>query len=505
MEVNSDKFKDKMESIEDFFAYWLNSVIKRWLKLSYKCLKRIIKVVLMYLDITTDFILLGIVMIALDGTEYHENIFAYQVALILFLSIIIPLLMSAIMVAVKTPLVLLRAKQWKIASDSKVQLAIAGTITFLSFPFVPAIIIIGSENANDERKALKSKNQTTAELARPSILEKFQYLTDYVKECKSALLIFKRFEMSLELVVQMSIHLMMVLLGITVYPTESGLQSVFQESEDTTRDSWWYRSGMKGYFQKIETDYNLTIVFFILSVIWSFKTCAKTSIKIKTQSKSFLPLKAQILLFFRYLLLFFIRIGAIVTYYAPYIGLLGILDHYQAETLPLDPKIWCNINSTDDQQYHFWNPLNDQFESVKVSDLFRSNYAKCSDSSVTMYPGYPSTELYTGIKFGRAFGLFWVLYLFYGLTITLIKRCMNSDFRTSSLFEKCMHILETLNSPEAFGDWDMDNDLDVAGHLQKWKNVLKEMVVMVIMQFITNLILLVPLLVTGKKIYLSSY
>ena len=455
----------------------------------------------MYLDITTDFILLGIVMIALDGTEYHENIFAYQVALILFLSIIIPLLMSAIMIVVKTPLVILRAKQWKISCNSRIEVAVARTVIFLSVPFVPAVIIIGSENAKDERKALKSKNQTTTDLARPSVLEKFQYLTDYINECKSALLTFKRFEMSLELIVQMSIHLMMVLLGVTAYPTESGLQSIFQESEDKTSDSWWYRSGMQDHFQKIEKEYHLTIVFFIFSVIWSFKTCAKTSIKIKMESKSFLPTKAKILLFCRYLLLFFIRISAIVTYYAPYIGLLGILDHYQAETLPLDPTIWCNINSTDDQQYHFWNPINDQLESVKVSDLFRSNYANCLDSSDTTYPGYPLTELYTGIRFGRAFGLFWVLYLFYGLTITFIKCCMNADFRTASWIEKCMHILETLNSPEAFGDWDTDNDLDVAGHLQKWKNVLKEMVVMIIMQFITNLILVVPLLVTGKKVY----
>ena len=52
--------------------------------------------------------------------------------------------------------------------------------------------------------------------------------------------------------------------------------------------------------------------------------------------------------------------------------------------------------------------------------------------------------------------------------------------------------------PEVFGDWDSNPDLDIQGHLENWWNVLHEMMVMVVMQFITNMVLLVPFFINGK-------
>ena len=64
--------------------------------------------------------------------------------------------------------------------------------------------------------------------------------------------------------------------------------------------------------------------------------------------------------------------------------------------------------------------------------------------------------------------------------------------------------METLNIPEAFQDWDWDNDLDVDGHLKKWNQTLREMFTMVIMQLVSNVILLLPFFVTGKILSLKS-
>ena len=111
----------------------------------------------------------------------------------------------------------------------------------------------------------------------------------------STQLTIKRNELSLELIVQLSIHLTMVLLSQTDYSLESGLQSIFQESKGTST-TWWYFSGLQAVFQEIEEKYNTNFWFFVFSVVWSFKTCAKTSIKIKTQTKTFLPMSAKLLL-----------------------------------------------------------------------------------------------------------------------------------------------------------------------------------------------------------------
>ena len=62
-----------------------------------------------------------------------------------------------------------------------------------------------------------------------------------------------------------------------------------------------------------------------------------------------------------------------------------------------------------------------------------------------------------------------------------------------------MGLLESINMPESFSDWDADPDLDVAGHLAKWHEVFAEMFIMVMMQMISNLVLLTPFWVLGKN------
>ena len=104
----------------------------------------------------------------------------------------------------------------------------------------------------------------------------------------------------------------------------------------------------------------------------------------------------------------------------------------------------------------------------------------------------PPATLYTGISLGFAFVIFCIMYyLVYALIITLIKYNISSNFKTASISEKLQHIVEAINMPEAYGDWDTDLGLDLDGHLKKWKSVLKEMLIMVLMQCISNMSMLV--------------
>ena len=112
-------------------------------------------------------------------------------------------------------------------------------------------------------------------------------------------------------------------------------------------------------------------------------------------------------------------------------------------------------------------------------------------------PELPPITLYTLISLKTAFILFSIFYVVYGSLLALIKCCINNDFNSSSFGTKFQHIVESVNIPEAYGDWDTDNNLCLNGHLKKWKKVLVEMLVMVMLQFITNICLLIPLLITG--------
>ena len=481
----------------------LNCVITSWLVVTYDKIMTLKKIITTYLDVTNDCILLGAVVATIDSILFGQ--FQFQVALILLMSIIIPMLVSATMIAFTHPFVVLRALPWKklSTSHSTLQLVLIRTITIIGFLFVPALLIVGKDEAIEQRKSLKGKRTKIEDLVKPSVLENCQILTDYINASSSALLTYKKNELSLELIPQLSINLTMLLLSITKYPVQSGLQSIFQDKKETSNPSFWIvQLGLQEFAKTIDESENATIGFFIFSVIWSLKSCAKTSVMIKAEAKSFLPLPAKMLLYLRYIVLYPIRIGVYVAFFSASIGLLGVLNHYHAEISKfLDPDIWCNDNTTTggQQLFHYWDSTTDQFQSVKVADIFQSTYS-CSEGKSPQFLEVPPTTLYTVISFGQAYGLFLGFYVIYGLILTWIKNCMNNDFKMSPKGEKIQHILMTLHCPEAFGDWDSDHDLDVAGHLKKWKSILKESLVMILMQCLSNLILLVPLFVTGKLV-----
>ena len=90
--MKKDNLRANWQTLEDYLAVKLDCTITSWLKITYKGLKRLMSVFISYLDVTTDLILLGTVWAVLaPGTSYLDNQFAYQVAIILLVSIVIPL------------------------------------------------------------------------------------------------------------------------------------------------------------------------------------------------------------------------------------------------------------------------------------------------------------------------------------------------------------------------------------------------------------------------------
>ena len=77
-----------------------------------------------------------------------------------------------------------------------------------------------------------------------------------------------------------------------------------------------------------------------------------------------------------------------------------------------------------------------------------------------------------------AFGLIGVGYLLYGVLLLAIKSCINKGFYEASKIDKLVHITGALNLPEAYGDWDDDNNLSITEHGQRWKAILSEMLLM---------------------------
>ena len=89
-----------------------------------------------------------------------------------------------------------------------------------------------------------------------------------------------------------------------------------------------------------------TLAFLILSILWSFTTSAMTAVKIKMESKNVFPIFPTLLLGVRYLMVSLVRSSCLVSYYAPFLGLMDIMAHHHAEKIPLDSETFKKLKNT---------------------------------------------------------------------------------------------------------------------------------------------------------------
>ena len=126
-----------------------------------------------------------------------------------------------------------------IPSLSSILLAVCALIRtsknkFKSYQLISSFILkncshtISGEKAKETRKTIANKIDSKDPTILISDLDEIEALTKYLNESKLAMLTFKRNELSIELVIQLSVHLIMVCLSQTDFPLESGLQGIFQ-------------------------------------------------------------------------------------------------------------------------------------------------------------------------------------------------------------------------------------------------------------------------------------
>ena len=329
-----------------------------YIKLSYNSLFGFFSIAVAYLDLIFDLILLSTVLTVLGSTIGDYELFSTQIATLLLMSIWIPSSLTALNIILNRPLVLLGPNPWiaeKRSNDdlNKTRILILQIIILVVSPFIPALIIRSEQRANKKRKYLKDQFSTllNEKIVQESTLEEVELITKFLDECRLAMLTFKRQELSIELVIQLSVHLAMVLLSQSNFPVESGLQSIFKSNEKD--------GGSTAKIGKANEDSNKSaaMAFLIISILWSFKTSAMTSIKLKTESKMFMPLVPKLLLGIRYLMVFMTRIKCIVVCFAGVVGLLGILNHHHAERLALSPEIWNTFNTNSKSSWLIWHVL----------------------------------------------------------------------------------------------------------------------------------------------------
>ena len=214
----------------------------------------------------------------------------------------------------------------------------------------------------------------------------------------------------------------------------------------------------------------------MLSVCWSFKTCVSSFLKIHSEQKArMLSGASKLVLALRALLFSVTRIGCVIAFFGPFLGLGDCMAHWHAEGIQLDPELLENLRGPNS----YWDR-----ETVDL-----------------MYREQDYTN-YTLVTLQAAFFIFLGILLLHGIAILILKMNVSSSFKSAARLNKIGHVVESLHVPDVYKDFDVDmnpeEERTPEDYRKSYNSVLKETLWMSSLQTVSNLLLLVPLLVTGE-------
>ena len=425
------------------------------------------------------------------GSMMTPKDFPTGLVALMFLSIVIPLTLSAITMMFRDPTFILGGEAWykyKKNKPSMCRIAIMKIFIFVFYLAMPAILINVREAAKSRLQLwIESKREETKEnKITVAHLRRIRLVNDYLEETRVAFLIFKRNELTLENVLQIFLQGVMVLLSPHYTPhsaTNSGLQSVFKDTGDTNGNGTsceWYQTACQvestiSQWMPVDENGNRESslrMILIFSVVVSIKTTATTYVKIKTEEKvKFFPLLPKVFLSVRALTAYLVRTAFVIGYFVPFLGLLDVLAHYKADELMAENEDNANNDENEDKELY---------------------------------------EKYTGVRVGTAFGLFMLLLFAQTVIAMIIKLVMNKEFRETSWGSKVQHACLIVNLPDTYGDFtssakkedEKSSELgNVGEYRRRHKMLLLESCIRILLQFVSHIIMIVPFWVTGEDPY----
>ena len=150
------------------------------------------------------------------------------------------------------------------------------------------------------------------------------------------------------------------------------------------------------------------------------------------------------------------------------------MAHWHAEEFQLDEEIMKNLKGSTS----YWDR--------KTVDL--------------MYRKQDYTN-YTLVTLKAAFFLFLGILLLHGIAILILKINVSSHFKSAGWLNQIGHVVESLHVPDVYKDFDVDMNPEEERTPEEYRmaynSVLKETLWITSLQMGSNLLLLVPLLVTG--------
>merc|ERR1719500_272912 len=157
------------------------------------------------------------------------------------------------------------------------------------------------------------------------------------------------------------------------------------------------------------------------------------------------------------------------------------MAHWHAEGIRLDPELLDNLLENLNSSSSYW-------DNQTVSLMYREQ---------------DSTN-YTLVTLQEAFFIFLGVIFLHGIAIFILKMNVSTHFKSTGWLNKVGHVVESLHVPDVYKDFDVDLNPDwdrtPYDYRMNFDSVLKETLWMSSLQAGSNLLLLVPLLVTASKV-----
>jgi len=190
---------------------------------------------------------------------------------------------------------------------------------------------------------------------------------------------------------------------------------------------------------------------------------------------------AKVVLGLRAVLFSVTRIVCVVAFFGPFLGLGDCMAHWHAEGIRLDPELLDNLLENLNSSSSYW-------DNQTVSLMYREQ-------------DYTN---YTLVTLQAAFFIFLGVIFLHGIAIFILKMNVSSHFKSTGWLNKVGHVVESLHVPDVYKDFDVDLNPDwdrtPYDYRMSFDSVLKETLWMSSLQAGSNLLLLVPLLVTASKV-----
>ena len=378
--------------------------------------------------------------------NFFDN-FSHQIIWLQFFSIFAPLVATAIKVGIQEPLMVFG---FEINNTKRKNTCISLPLAIIFSPAIPALLsnIQDIEEQNTKKLFKRGINlRSKFEAAHERIV--------FMRNVKKNIINFKEVELILEVSIQMAIQISMILINQSSTASTRGLNSAFEKPGSVDR----------------------TTLLLILSIMWTLKTSLTTYLGVHTLRKNgFLPTMAKGTLGLRGFLVISTRILVIVLFMSPYLGLFSLLGHHEQEIIAFQ------IPNED------WSSFLPQVSKSSLLEVFRFTTDSITEPSVTDY---------TVISLQTAYMIFWAI-LCVQFTVVYISKTMTSTaFKMAKLSTKLWHTLKCILFHDPFADWDENLDDEVQDLEKKFELVRREMTVGSIIQWLFNMIKLLPLIVTG--------